>query len=365
MISVGPEKSEFKKPTTENMSPQEREFFHAVFDPVLESYQEFPVKFSTGNFLFNNFLVKIVFPAHSNISNLSKAVDHLRTDRMGEDILTIFCIDSLMKEFSLPFFPWENKKNSGKKEIPYYKKNGMFLSRSPESNVLSFLDLDRGIGIYWITDFTRLPDYERAAPFRTILQWWFESHGCEMIHSAAVGTGEMGALIPGGGGMGKSTISVLCLESGMDFFGDDYVLLCKNGIYKIASLYNTAKLDRQSLNFFPFLHSDLKEENKKQTDKSVVFLERYFANRVKNKTILKCILVPEISKNSISEIKKIKPSECFRTIAPSTLFQHIGKKEKIIQFLFELTNSVPCYKIFAGTNFKSTANKIKEVIKLN
>lgn len=341
-----------------------KEFFKEVFNTVLNNYKENPLKYISYNYIFSNFLVKIVFPASINIFELSGALDHLKTDSSDGEILTIFCIDSSMKEFFIPFIPWKDRNNSGKREIPYYKKDGLFLSQSPQSNVLSFLDQHRRVGIYWSTDFSKLPDYEKAAPFRTILQWWFESNGCEMVHSAAVGIEESGALISGGSGIGKSTVSVNCLMSGMDFLGDDYVLLCKNSKYKIFSLYNSAKLDKNSLNFFTALHPGLKTEEDRNIDKSVVFLNRCFPERVKRRKDLKCILVPEISGKNISEIKKIQPSECFRAIAPSTIFQHIGRKEKILKFLFKLTNSVPGFKIVAGTNFKVTAKKIKEVIEL-
>ncbi|MEN8153735.1 MAG: hypothetical protein ABFR75_06900 [Acidobacteriota bacterium] len=346
------------------MNSPERKYFDAIIDPLLDRYQRLPEKFITRNYLFNDLSVKIVFSANSDVSCLTKAIDHLRSDLKRKDALTIFCNDSIEGEFTLPFFPWADRISSEKKEIPYYKKDGIFMSKSPESNVLSFLDKDNGTGVYWITDFSKLPQYERAAPFRTIFQWWFGSFGCEMVHAAAVGMGPHGVLMPGGGGLGKSTNSVNCLESGMDFYGDDYVLLCKNGKYNIISLYNTAKLDSNSMKFFPFLQSSEKDNHRGQADKSVIFLNEYFGERIKNYTDLKCIIVPEISNKSESKIEEISASECFKKMAPSTIFQHIGSTKKIFKFIYELTNNVPCYKVLSGTDLKSTAKRVKEFVEL-
>jgi len=284
---------------------------------------------------------------------------------MPDNGLTIFCLDASNSQYSLPFEPWQNQGVQGQKRIPYYKKNDLFLSRSPESNTLSFLYKKCRVAIYWVDDYSRISAYEKAAPFRTILQWWFESNGSQMVHSAAVGMSSKGVLIPGGGGKGKSTLSVNCLGSGLDFLGDDYVLLSKNGEYTIGSIYNSAKLDDNSLNMLPFLSDgDKGKKPIKDIEKNIVFLNEYFPDLIKSSVKLKVILLPELSDGPASRVVEISASECFKAIAPSTIFQHIGRKETIIAFLFNLTKSIPSYKLLIGDDFHKTPQKIKDLIEL-
>ena len=365
MILVGPEKRNSDIEDVGEISSYDMSFFRRVFSSVLKDYEKNPSDFLSHDFLFGKFPVRVIYPADSDFKELSNALNHLKSNELEGEILTIFCIDCSVKGFSLPFVPWSERFKVYGKEIPYYRKGGMFLSRSPESEVLSFLDQGNKIAIYWTADYKTLADYEKAAPFRTLLQWWFELKGCEMVHSAAVGVEGVCALLSGGGGSGKSTTSVNCLYSGMNFLGDDYVLICKNGKYKVSSIYNSAKLDEKSLSILqePNLLPDARNINNK--GKKVVFFNQYMRHRLKKTMELACIIIPVISGSLKTEVKKIPPSECFKALAPSTVFQHVNEKKQLIKFLFELANSVPCYKAFLGTDYQEIAEKIRRVIKEN
>lgn len=56
---------------------------------------------------------------------------------------------------------------------------------------------------------------------------WAIQNGMMLLHAAAVGVDGTGVLLGGYGGKGKSTLSVACLRSGLQFVSDDYTLLRK------------------------------------------------------------------------------------------------------------------------------------------
>ena len=87
------------------------------------------------------------------------------------------------------------------------------------------LDLARRIGLFWVRDQAELPYWTASAPFRTLLHWWMEANGCQLLHAAAVGHQDGALLITGKGGVGKSTTALTCLEAGMQLISDDYLVV--------------------------------------------------------------------------------------------------------------------------------------------
>lgn len=91
-------------------------------------------------------------------------------------------------------------------------------------------------------------DPEKRAPIpywrvSALVSQWAETAGLIPVHGAAVGTGGRGVLLIANGGGGKSTLAASCLLSGMDYAGDDYVLLSSQGAPAAMPLFSTLKLN--------------------------------------------------------------------------------------------------------------------------
>src|SRR5437764_8660463 len=141
-------------------------------------------------------------------------------------------------------------------EIAGYNNERFRTVYQPVSGLFSFYDADRQIGLWWTQDYDRLPLYERAAPFLFLFHWW-HSLSCDdscLLHAAAVGTSDRGALLLAGrGGSGKSTTAVACLLDGWwRYLADDYcVVRLGPEIPTVHSLYCSAKLHPKALAAFP------------------------------------------------------------------------------------------------------------------
>jgi len=118
---------------------------------------------------------------------------------------------------------------------------------------VNLLDLDTNTGIYWVQTAKSLPYWVHASPLRTLLHWWMEKNGCQLLHAAAVGTEHGAVLITGKGGVGKSTTALSCLQADFDYLGDDYVVTRLEPSPTVLSLYSTAKLDAGQVANFPAL----------------------------------------------------------------------------------------------------------------
>src|SRR5262249_58368179 len=93
------------------------------------------------------------------------------------------------------------------------------------ADILSALDVGTGLAVCWLDDARRVPYYQTGAPLKTILGWWFDRPDRQLLHAGAVGAGEAGVLLAGAGGAGKSTTALLCVDAGLRYAGDDYVLV--------------------------------------------------------------------------------------------------------------------------------------------
>ncbi len=107
---------------------------------------------------------------------------------------------------------------------------------------LNLMDVETGRAIFWVDSAAALPLSTLAAPFRTLFHWWTAHHGMQLVHAAALVQDGRAVLITGQGGTGKSSTALACLQSGMGYIGDDYVLLSRQPELRVHSLYRTAKL---------------------------------------------------------------------------------------------------------------------------
>jgi hypothetical protein len=141
---------------------------------------------------------------------------------------------------------------------------------------LNLMDLKRAIGIFWVRTGQGLPYWTQASPFRTLLHWWMASKGHQLVHAAAVGLSDAGVLITGRGGVGKSSTALACLDAGLAYAGDDYVLLTMTGGQLVAhSLYRTAKVNPADMDRFARFAPRILGENATAGDaKAVMFLDQ-------------------------------------------------------------------------------------------
>ena len=135
-------------------------------------------------------------------------------------------------------------------------------------NILSAMDMEENVAIYWIRDARNTPYYEKGYPLTKIFNWWTETRNLQCVHAAAVGTPEGGVLLAGKSGSGKSTTSLLCLNSELLYVSDDTSLVAWNPEPYAFSLYNTAKL--MSFGLLPHLEGYVTNQQWRQREGSHV-----------------------------------------------------------------------------------------------
>lgn len=216
-------------------------------------------------------------------------------------------------------------------------------------------------GIYWIDSSDGLPYWTRSSPLRTLFHWVMELHGRQLVHGAVVGTDAGGVLVMGKGGVGKSTTSLACLDAGMRFAGDDYVIVGLDPEPTAWSLYCTAKLAPDQLTAFPGLQS-VATPSRPGDEKTVVILHPAHADRFAPSLPLRWLLTPGFGDQADSGFEPIAPVALHHAAAFTTMSQlpHAGAHTH--DFMGRLVHALPGARLRLGRDVHSTPATLRALL---
>ncbi len=269
--------------------------------------------------------------------------------------LTVCVWDSASTGVPLPPPPWPLQADATQGDLrgqSTLRFQADFQFTPADAGVLSILDREQALGMYWLSDERHLPDYETAAPLRNLLHWGLAKVSYQFVHAGAVGRAEGGVLLIGKGGSGKSTIALACLEAGLFYLADDYCLLNASPAPEALSLYNSAKVRPDGLLRFPQLARRVDARDRVGVEKAIFFLQRHFPERLILRFPLQAILIPRLTGLAGTTLTPASPAEALRALAPSTLFPLTGTGPAAFQRLASLIRPVPCYYLEAGTDVR-------------
>ena len=221
---------------------------------------------------------------------LTPALAHLSTEPTTTPALTICVWDSASTKTKLPLLlaslvdllrqKWGELLDI-RREIKQYHGQRIRTSFFLGPDILSALDTQRHVGVYWIEDAARIPYWEKGSPFLAILSWWMELMKRQYVHAGAVGNRTGGVLLAGKGGSGKSTTALACLQSELLYASDDYCLVTSEPAPYVYSLYNTAKLKgQQDFQRFPHLSEKISNAGHLSEEKAVIFLHQHYPEKI-------------------------------------------------------------------------------------
>jgi len=257
--------------------------------------------------------------------------------------------------------PWCGRENAEPREILLHESGSLRVLCNPMTGVLSALDTAGGEAIWWTADADTVPLPERAAPFRTILQWWMAEHGCLLVHAAAVGRRATGVLLAGGERAGKSTTAWLCLRHGLRIAGDDYVAIAQSPPDQVHSLYSSLKLDRQRAAAVGS-PAGAAEDDGTADGKTVYFLAGSHADRLAASLELGAVLLPRIGGGPVTTIRRATAAEGLRTLAPTTLYLQPGGRRAAFEVLAGLLRRVPCHVLELGEDLDAVAPEVQRFL---
>ena len=122
---------------------------------------------------------------------------------------------------------------------------------------------------------------ERSKPLHPLLEFWLGQGRFQIIHAAMAACDGHGVLFAGFNGAGKSTCALCCLRRGLDFLGDDRIVLeaRSDGGVIGHSLYCTSWLRPDHLARFPELAPHGIAGDYPREPKHLVMVSRLFPGR--------------------------------------------------------------------------------------
>ena len=167
--------------------------------------------------------VRLRFASAAFAAAAIPALDHLeaRPGIAPDAVITVW--DSASTGVPAPDFPWSDLAPRG---TPIgFGHPSLRTIVDPDFGGVTMFDTTSRAGVVWAPAALELPWWERAAPLRAALCWASVQPGQHFVHGGAVGGPAGGVLLAGRGGSGKSTLALACVEHGMGYAGDDYVLV--------------------------------------------------------------------------------------------------------------------------------------------
>ncbi len=276
---------------------------------------------------------------------LMPALAHLTTEPGKRVDLQVRLWDSDSTGVPLPATPWSFDDYPDGGEIRGPDTDIISIAYRFDPGALSLLDRASGRAVFWIDAGSSVPGWMSAAPLRTILPWFIATTGGQFVHGAGVGLGGGGILIAGAGGSGKSTTALLCATAGLEYLGDDYVIVGADDA--LHSAYGSGKLDDDSLRLMPQLEEWIVNDDP-ELSKHVVMMSRAFPDRVVPQLTLHAVVLPHVTDSDRSRFRPASASDSLLALAPTTMFQLPGAGRPALRFMADIARGVPTFHLDLG-----------------
>lgn len=339
---------------------EQQAFFNKSYDKFLQA------KSATGEidlyYRIADTTVCLKFAGDRLIPFLTPALDHLRLNNISNADFTICIWDSESTKIEMVPPPCTKDSFTDRGDIWGFNSRRTKAAFHWIECSVNLVDFENNTGIYWIKTADTLPYWVIASPLRTLFHWWMEKNGCQLLHAAAVGTENGAVLITGKGGVGKSTAALSCLQAGLFYTADDYVITKLEPVPSVISLYCTAKLNADHVVNFPDLARFIKNTEKLDQEKAVIFLNPHLGQKLITEMPLKAILTPQIVDHTDSHIKSVSRWDIQRALSFTTMSQlpYVGCHTH--EYISKLASSLPHYILETGNNFSRIPESISDFL---
>lgn len=315
---------------------------------------------------FNVGPLKLVmhFAGQALLERLTRAFKHIEAqDGQGTELLHVYCFDSASTGTKVPPPPWPATAYGPKGHIVGYNTDRVHSLYQPGLDILNLYHRDMNEAVYWVDSQDTIPYWESSFPMRGILHWWSLGKPFQLMHAAAVGLPEGGVLLAGKSGSGKSTTSLCCLYSNLQYISDDYILagLTPPHVY---SLYSTAKLVPDNLQRFPQMKEAISNKGRLEDEKALFYLAECMPHKIERNLPLKGILLPRVTGMVDTTLSAATSAEALFALAPTTVMHLEGGSREAFDKMGQLSKNLPCAWLNLGTDLNQIPRAIENYIKM-
>jgi hypothetical protein len=341
-------------------SPQPSSPVANYFQAARKSFEQAAQRHPVREFFFRmgGCLIQMRFAGESLVPLIVPAFAHLRIETAAAPDLTI-CLGDLASLAMPGEFPGGELKDDEPIGAMWRHDDArFFFLAQKETDSVCVFDAEKKLAFYWTRAATRWPWYESSFPLRHLLANFFRRRDRLVVHAAAVGDENGAVLIVGKGGSGKSTTTLACATNKLFYLGDDYTLVGFAPEPRVWSLYSSAKMNADTLNWFPELKPFVHHAGG-AAEKSSLFLNGAPGFRFVESLPVRAVLWPRITGRAETKLSPAASATLLLALAPSSILQTPGGGDFVLRALSRLVQSAPGFILEAGTDPAQIAAAIK------
>jgi hypothetical protein len=300
--------------------------------------------------------------AHPALAELfCKSLAHLEIAFTDEPDFTFHIWDEASSGVGPPSPCWSRNELFGHGEITALIDAKRYLQVDVDKSIIAAHRLP-GKAAVWLRSPDAVEEWDRAAPFRALINWWASAFGYFNVHAASVGRPDGGVLIVGPGGAGKSHTAIACLDSDLFYVSDDHCLLGTDGHPSTASVYSTAKLFASDLHRFPMLQQKEKEAFRTQEDKAIFYLNEIAPDRLSSGFPIRAVLLPHPSGRRETRILRGTASAALLSLGRDNVIRWPSVGRIAFGRIASALRSLPCFRLETGTDLSQIPKTIASLL---
>ncbi|MGQ0431883.1 MAG: hypothetical protein ACT452_05700 [Microthrixaceae bacterium] len=316
----------------------------------------------TRSFLVAGLPVRFDFAGPALADSLTRALRHLPSCPDDEPALTIAAWDTASTGAPGPSLPPDDDPGGPRWRRVLIDDPPFHAVYKPGPGSLSVVDRDRSRAWYWCADASDVPVWEQGTPFLHVFHHWLASRDMQLAHAGGAGDEEGGFLFVGKSGSGKSTCTLACVDAGMRYVGDDYVVVTSQPPPTVHALYSSGKLDDGHVERFPDLASWVVNPDGTPDEKRVFFMADHAPERTTISLPLAAVLLPSVTGRISTQLVPTSSARALAALAPSTIFQMPGAAGAELGAMAALLRQLPAHVLEAGVDLSTIAPAVRALI---
>jgi hypothetical protein len=316
--------------------PRVREFCESIFDLAGAYLAEMPMLHRTVG--LGPATVTIHAPVTTHQSGI-EPLDGLRAIMPSPPTadFEIACVDA-RGPISLPIGTWPSTWHGPLGVVPAHLSAPFRLAMDRHTQTISIFHVGLGRGVVWMWDYSLLPYWAAATPWRLMLAWCADTFDAEMVHAACITQDERAALLVGRSGAGKSTLALQATECGWGLVGDDFILVHRGRAFPV---FTRAKAHDATFGLlksgWTILNGDADGE------KRILDISKYVVEQPFDGSRVSAIVVPEQSESA--SVAPITSGIALLALAPYSLSGLLGGVSRSLLRMRQLVEHVPAFRL--------------------
>ncbi len=307
-------------------------------------------------------LLRLRFSAPSVADRLMPALSHLEVSVPAEQCATFLVWDSASTGEPFPPPPCDQSRFTNRGDIWGFNSERYRTAFHWSDHSVNLFDTHTENGIYWVENISKIPYWSAASPLRSLFHWLMAQHGKQLVHAAAIGCDDAAIVITGKGGVGKSTTSLSCLAAGMQYIGDDYIIIGNEPEPTAYSLYSTAKLNADQAARFPMFADCLKNKATFEEEKAAYYLVPGHQRQISLQLPVSLVVSPKVVDSELTSLAPIDKDYLLAAATFTTMSQLPYADQATHDFIHEFILQLPIGTLQLGRDLNGVASQVKELV---